>query len=70
MAIMFEEFLFGYFGMMQAYSFVVVYISELLMCWSQGNTKIYTRSICVAERAMNKGFFVMILRDKTHIFRK
>jgi len=45
-------------------------MSELLMYWSKGNKKVFTRRLCVAERAMNKGFFVMVLRDKPIIFRK
>ncbi len=45
-------------------------MSELLWCWSKGNKQIYTKNIIVAEQAMNEGFFVTALRDKSHIFKK
>ena len=45
-------------------------MSELLMYWSEGNKKVFTKNLCVAERAMSQGFFVMVLRNRSHIFKK
>ena len=41
---------------------------DLLLYWSDGNKKIFTRDLSVAEKAVNKGFFVKVLRSKPHIF--
>jgi len=43
---------------------------ELLWCWQKGNTRIYTRKFRVAENAMREGFFVKVLQDQSHIFKK
>ncbi len=61
---------FELFGMMKSYSNVVIYMPELLWYWQKGNTRIYTKKFRVAENAMREGFFVMVLRDQSHIFKK
>ena len=43
-------------------------MSVLIMNWTKGNMKIYTKRLDVAEKAMKKGYFVMVLNERSHIF--
>ena len=40
---------------------------ELVMCWRKGNTKVFTRRIDIAEKAIGQGHFVTVLKDKPHV---
>ena len=43
-----------------------------MMVWTlkKGNIKIYTKKIDVAKKAIKDGYFVSILREKPHIYKK
>ena len=43
---------------------------ERVMCWKKGNTKVFTKRIDLAEKAIDKGHFVTVLKDKPRIFTK
>ena len=42
-------------------------MSEFVWHWTKGNSKVYTRKIDVAERAMKEGMLVMGMQVKPHI---
>ena len=44
-------------------------MSEFVWHWTSGNSKIYTRKIDVAEKAMKEGILVMGIRVKPSIVR-
>jgi hypothetical protein len=43
-------------------------MSNIIWHWAKGGSKIYTRSIYVAEKARREGNVVMPLKEKPHIF--
>ena len=42
-------------------------MTEFIWCWSQGNSKVYTKRTDVAERAMKDGMLVMGMKVKSKI---
>jgi hypothetical protein len=42
-------------------------MSEFIWYWTKGNSKVYTRNVEVAEKAMKDGIFVMGTRVKPSI---
>ena len=44
-------------------------MSEFIWHWRSGNTKIYTKKIEVAEKAMKEGILVMGIREKPRIMK-
>ena len=56
--------------MTKVYSLAGMYMYNLVWFWRKGNKQIYTRKLCIAEKAMREGFFVMVLSKTPHIFKK
>ena len=44
-------------------------MSEFVWHWTNGNKKIYTRRLDIAEKAMKEGALVMGIREKSYIFK-
>ena len=43
-------------------------MSNIIWHWAKGGSRVYTRSIDVAEKARREGNVVMPLTEKPHIF--
>ena len=41
----------------------------VVLSWTKGNTRTYTRRVDLAEVAIKNGFVVSILKDKSNVFR-
>jgi hypothetical protein len=44
-------------------------MTEFIWHWRNGNTRIYTRKMDIAEKAMKKGFSVIQKKVKTNIIK-
>jgi len=41
----------------------------LILSWTKGNTRTYTKRLDLAEVAIKNGFSVSILKDKSNVFK-
>lgn len=44
-------------------------MTEMIWCWEKGNKRIYTKRIDIAKQAIKEGFQVILVKNKSHIFR-
>lgn len=40
----------------------------MILNWTKGNIRFYTKRLDIVQRAIREGNHVMILKDKSHIF--
>ena len=44
-------------------------MTELLLCWRKGKTRIYTKRLDLAKQAIDEGCMVTVLKNTPYIFR-
>ncbi len=44
-------------------------MSEMIWCWRKGNKSIYTKSFDIAEKALKDGFQVIVVKNRSKIFK-
>jgi len=44
-------------------------MAEFIWHWTKGDKKIFTRRTDIAEKAMQDGFLVLGVKEKSHIFK-
>jgi len=45
-------------------------MAEVVLQWTMGNKKVFTRRFDVAEQAMNRGASVTVVKAKSRVFKK
>ena len=45
-------------------------MSIKLCCWDKGSIRIYTKRIDLVNQAVKDGYFINVIKDKQHIYKR